>query len=516
MSTRSSIYRAEESRQRLLLLGILAVSTTLLFFNLGAKSMWIDEYNNVDIASAPDLGAVTQAVLRGFQRQPPLYFWLLHLWIRIAGTGDATVRVPSALMGLASVLLLFLLARQFNRSEAGLIAAYLLAISPTFVLYARMARYYLPTLLFSLLSCCLFWRLIYPRNKRGSLGLWAVYTLVNILLLLSSYVAGAALVCQLVLMLQAGTHRLQFKRWLASIGMSGAIAMIWFVYALPYIRNYPLTAADYASGPSAYVIKLAYPFYSFAIGETLFPWRWPAIIGGLAVLSLMLYGIAQLRRQPTLLCFLVTGLAASIILVALSTIWFVVDVPFINIPSRAIFAAPFLYLLIAIGIEDLRSSRLKALSLAVLTLTAASGLVNYYHGNEFHNPIYAVPMREIVARVQREYQPGDVIVSEPDAGFGYYYRFGPQPAPVWYSDTALALLQDKQPERVWLITFGRDATRSVTNEELLEQLVQHYDLDWEEGYVEQDPIYRQLKERLLHRPAYRYKVVVQRYVRGKP
>lgn len=516
-STCCAMHLVYTSRQRLLLLAILAVSAVLLFFDLGAKSMWIDEYNAVDIASAPNLDGTTQAVLQGFQRQPPLYFWLLHLWIRIAGTGDVAVRVPSALMGLASVLLIFLLACEFDRPEVGLIAAYLLAISPTFVLYARMARYYMPTLFFSLLSGCLFWRLIRPRNAQTDPWLWIAYTLTNILLLLSSYVAGASLACHAVVMLiQARQHHLQFKRWLASMLVSGAMALLWFVYALSYIRSYPLTPADYASGLSAYAIKLAYPFYSFAIGETLFPWRWPAILSSLAVFILVFYGVKRLCHQRMLLSFLVIGLGASIILVVLSTIWFVVDVPFINIPSRAIFAAPFLYVLMAIGIDTLPSSTCKTISLAVLTVSAASGLVNYYRGNEFHNPIYVVPMREIVTRVQNECQLGDVIISESDTGFGYYYRLGSQPIPLWYSDTALALLQANLPRRAWVITFGRDATRSVTNEELLEWLDQNYNLDWEEGYVEQDPVYRQLKERLLHRPAYRYKVVLQRYVRDKP
>ena len=499
-----------------LLLGVLVIAAILLFFDLGAKSMWIDEYNSVQIAARPSLSTVTQGVLEGFQRQPPGYFWLLHLWIRLAGTGDAAVRVLSALMGLGAVLLTFMLGRQLDQPDVGLSASYLLAISPTFVLYARMARYYLPTLFFALLSCCLFLALTGP-PRRNRFSLWALYILANVLLMLSSYVAGAVLLCQLVTVpFRSRAERSQLTPWLAGLIVSLAVVAAWFVYALPSIAGYPLAPADLAGGLSGYAVKLVYPLYSFAVGETLFPWRVPAILGGLAALALFLLGMGRLRHRGFALPLVVTGLVASVALVVLSTVLFVVDVPFVNIPSRAIFALPFLSIAMAAGIAAVPVRWLRWVCIALLMLCAVAGLSNYYRGLEFHNPIYAVPMREVVARVRAECRAGDVIVSEFDTGFGYYYRRTDQPVPLWATDTALPSLQTEHPGRVWLVTFGRDATRSTTDEALQEWLWQEYELAWEEGYVEQDPLYQTLKEKLLHRPAYRYKLLVQRYERGRP
>jgi 4-amino-4-deoxy-L-arabinose transferase-like glycosyltransferase len=499
-----------------LLLGVLVLSAILLFFDLGAKSMWIDEYNSVQIAAKANLYAVTQGVLEGFQRQPPAYFWLLHLWTRVVGTGDAAVRVLSVLMGLGAVLLTFVLGRQLDHPDVGLVASYLVVISPTFVLYARMARYYMPTLLFGLLSCCLFLALTdSPRSHR--FWLCAAYILANVLLMLSSYVAGAVLLCQLATIPFRGKEqRSQLALWLTGLIISVAIVGAWFVYALPSIASYPLAPADLATGLSGYAVKLIYPLYSFAVGETLFPWRVPAILGGLTAFVLFLVGIARWRHRAVTLAFVLTGLFASLVLVVLSTIWFVVDVPFVNIPSRVIFALPFLSTSIAAGIAAVPTRWLKLVCIALLTVCAMAGLSNYYRGLEFHNPIYAVPMKEVVTEVRGECQAGDVIVSEFDTGFGYYYRQTDQPVPLWVSDTALALLQAQRPGRVWLITFGRDASRFTTDEQLQEWLQQEYHLAWERGYVEQDPLYRRVKEKLLHRPAYRYKLLVQRYEQGLP
>ncbi len=503
-------------RRAKILLGVLVISAILLFFDLGAKSMWIDEYNNVDIAARSSLNAVTQGVLEGFQRQPPGYFWLLHLWIQLVGTGDAAVRALSVLMGLGAVLLTFVLGRQLDEPDVGLVAAYLLAISPTLVLYARMARYYLPTLLFALLSCCLFLALTGPA-RRNRFWLWVLYILANVLLMLSSYVAGAVLLCQLVTIpFRSKAERTQIKLWLAGLIVSIALVAGWFVYAFPSIASYPLAPADLASGLPGYVVKLVYPLYSFAVGETLFPWRVPAILGGLAVLVLFLVGMGRLRHRGGALPLVVTGLFASLFLVVLSTVLFVVDVPFVNIPSRAIFALPFLSIAIAVGIAAVPARWLRWVCIVLLTICAVAGLSNYYRGLEFHNPIYAVPVREVVAQIRAECRAGDVIISEFDTGFGYYYRQADQPVPLWTSDTALPSLQNERPSRVWLVTFGRDATRSTTDEALQEWLWQEYQLAWEEGYVEQDPLYQRVKEKLLHRPAYRYKLVVQRYEQGSP
>jgi hypothetical protein len=222
-------------------------------------------------------------------------------------------------------------------------------------------------------------------------------------------------------------------------------------------------------------------------------------------------GIKQLRHQPDALLFIVTGLLASVLLVVLSTTVFVVDVPFLNIPSRAIFAAPFLYVLVAVGIHNLSTRALKLLSLGVLTWCAAVGLSNYYRGLEFHNPIYAVPTREIVTQVSSHSRPGDVIITEPDTGFSYYYQRTEQPVTLWSSNTALSQLPSQRPNRVWLITFGRDSTRSVTDTALQDWLRNNYRLAMEQGYTEQDSTYRRVKEWLLHRPAYQYKLLVQEY-----
>ncbi len=116
----------------------------------------------------------------------------------------------------------------------------------------------------------------------------------------------------------------------------------------------------------------------------------------------------------------------------------------------------------------------------------------------------------------RESQAGDVVLSDSDTGFAFYYRRGSQPLP-YQSDTgfeaARTFLEQHQPQRVWLLTFGRDRSRDQAPNELMGWLQQRYTLVREQGYAEQDPSYQHIKATLLNRQVYRYKLLVQLYRR---
>ncbi|MCL5961427.1 MAG: hypothetical protein M1358_19315, partial [Chloroflexi bacterium] len=103
-------------------------------------------------------------------------------------------------------------------------------------------------------------------------------------------------------------------------------------------------------------------------------------------------------------------------------------------------------------------------------------------------------------------------------GFAQYYHPSAGSPPYFRADSEEAvryLVKEKSP-RVWLVTFGRDSTRVGANTlpPLQSLLASDYHLESSKGYVEQDPTYRRFKELLLRRPAYRYKLLVEMYVRN--
>lgn len=70
--------------------------------------------------------------------KPGLYFYLSLPFVAVFGLNEWVVRLPSALLGIGTVLLVFFLAKEiFKNSKVGLIASFLLAISPWHLHFSR-------------------------------------------------------------------------------------------------------------------------------------------------------------------------------------------------------------------------------------------------------------------------------------------------------------------------------------------------------------------------------------------
>jgi len=85
---------------------------------------------------------------------PPLYPLLLKAWMRLAGTGELAVRMPSVWAGTALVPVLAALGRTVGM-RAAVTAALLTAFSPFLLWYATEARMYPLAVLFG--AAAFYW-----------------------------------------------------------------------------------------------------------------------------------------------------------------------------------------------------------------------------------------------------------------------------------------------------------------------------------------------------------------------
>lgn len=109
-------------------------------FRLYSRSdLWLDEALTVDIARLPVGDLLRQLRHDG---HPPLYYLLLHGWMKVFGEGDEAVRSLSGVFGLATIPLLWLAARRYAGRAGATAAVVLLATSPFAVRYATETRMY--------------------------------------------------------------------------------------------------------------------------------------------------------------------------------------------------------------------------------------------------------------------------------------------------------------------------------------------------------------------------------------
>ena len=119
-------------------LAIVILASALRLWNIGAQSLWIDEGIAWRVATQPGLNEAVQAD----PTNPPLYFLLLYLNVRLAGDSEFALRWLSAACGILLVPLIYQLARRLFSPVAGLFAAVLIACSPPLWWASQEARMY--------------------------------------------------------------------------------------------------------------------------------------------------------------------------------------------------------------------------------------------------------------------------------------------------------------------------------------------------------------------------------------
>ncbi|SFK70269.1 Dolichyl-phosphate-mannose-protein mannosyltransferase [Halogranum rubrum] len=159
----------ERFRRTLPLVVVLVAAAGLRLYGLAAESLWTDELVTVEfVAEMTPLELLVQ--IPQVQPHLPLYYLLLDGWIGLAGNTPASMRLLSALFGIAAVVAMYLLGRRLVDHHVGLVAAALLAFSRFHIYYAQEVRMYSLLTLLSIVSFYALVRLRETPTTRHVLG----------------------------------------------------------------------------------------------------------------------------------------------------------------------------------------------------------------------------------------------------------------------------------------------------------------------------------------------------------
>ncbi len=134
---------------------ILILGSLLRFYGLENQSLWNDELSSWKQSSYADLDTVIQkGVIPDVH--PPRYQILLYFIEKYIGNSESILRLPSAISGVLSIFIIFLVGARLYSYKEGLIASTLMAVLWCPVYYSQEARSYAILLLFTLLATY-FW-----------------------------------------------------------------------------------------------------------------------------------------------------------------------------------------------------------------------------------------------------------------------------------------------------------------------------------------------------------------------
>jgi hypothetical protein len=388
-------------RAFLLCLAIL-VAAGLRFADLDRWPLWVDE-----LATLQRLDLTFPEHVAAMRGNHPLYELLLRCWA-FSGSSDARVRVPSAVMGVVSVWLLWLALRRTNR-WAALLAAWLLALSPLHLMYSRIARAYSFAAMLALLNLLAFqWAL----RRRGALPL-LTYVIVTAALIYANLIAVVICIAQGLFILWFFRRRpRRVVRWiLAGLGVAALIAP-WMVYSMPGAVEWGVET-QYTARQFGHWAKAAYLPLTFSLGETVHPLNLKVVIPafvGFGGLMLLAFFRTIRRRRPLMVLLLLQVLAG-----------YGVGLAFDAAASKHLLViVPSYCGLIAFGLAHLSRKHVPwAVLLGILVFgTSVVSDANYFAGREFADADMVTPWREIVATVETEEMPGEKILIgyRPDPG----------------------------------------------------------------------------------------------------
>ena len=184
-----------------LLTVIVAVALALRMWGLEHESFSHPEnfVPGIDVPSwvrRPPNRTTLEGLLRGtlVDGHPPAYFIILLGWVKVVGTSLLAFRLPSALLGAASVWLVYILGRRERSAALGYLTAAMLALHGFHIYWSQLARMYTPLAFVGLLTSLWLYRAVEDGRRRS----YALYFALTVLGLYTQMYAWPLLLAQMV------------------------------------------------------------------------------------------------------------------------------------------------------------------------------------------------------------------------------------------------------------------------------------------------------------------------------
>ncbi len=205
---------------------IVAVAAVLRLWRIGHVPFMHDEFSALSRTGFTNLhDFIEQGILT--DSHPVGVQTFLLFWVKLFGWSEFWVKLPFALMGIASVYLIYWIGRQWFNSKVGLLSAAFFAVSQFTVFYSQLARPYSVGLFFVLLMA-FFWYKIVFEIKKPKIGVYVGFALSAWACSLIQYFS----IAQAGLIFLTGLFFLPKERRKA-YWLSGLAAVVLFAPTLP-------------------------------------------------------------------------------------------------------------------------------------------------------------------------------------------------------------------------------------------------------------------------------------------
>ncbi|MFA5155828.1 MAG: glycosyltransferase family 39 protein [Candidatus Omnitrophota bacterium] len=358
---------------------ICLLGAVLRLYHWNSYGFWYDEAQWMLIVARGLSRAVTETVLL---TKPPLFAIILYFWKQFFTT-EFMLRLVPVIFGIVSVIIIYKAGETASGRKAGLISAFILALSPFHIYYSQELTHYSLTLF---CAVCSFYHLL-KGLKENRWGNWLQFALYNLLGLYTNFVYVFFLFSLNTAALFYCLPRRKdvLKKWLVSQAVILLFVSYWVALFLGAFFHYSYPFAT-SWIPKGSLLRMFQVFRLFNAGYNAASLASHFLV--FLFFPLFFAGIARIFKNNRKMAGVF--LATIFMPVVLAILFSRTAATFTY--RNFIFIMPVYYVCVSIGIAGLR--RLWLPALISYLLFAGSSLINYYH-NVF--PYY---------ENDRFYQPG--------------------------------------------------------------------------------------------------------------
>lgn len=391
------------------LIGKYKVELLFVLLNILLKSVCLTQYN-IDLDEPYTLFYAQQTLPELFsifktENNPPLYFAILHFWVKIFGVGVLSARFLPMLFSSLAVGFVYKLGVRFHDSKTAIGASLLYTFSNLIIMESHEGRVYSLVVLLAVASMYYFYSSIESGAKRRD---FILLTLANILMVYAHFLASLIVVLQVVCVLGIPEIRKTFfKHYLRSLLILG---IAYLPYLFIFFQRFTSTLHNGIHQPDLSFSGVLVSFLgTFGNGF------WSASFFVL-ILVLFLTDWVQKRfknltvfEQMTLGWFWI--LYPMLVVISLK-------LPVLSISKYIIFAVPGFFLAVMVALKYLTEGhvwiRNSLLILSVALMVAGTNL----------NSSLGFESSKVVAHIQKHKTDSTMVVIAPrwiDVVFAYHY-----------------------------------------------------------------------------------------------
>ena len=392
----------------ILIISIIAFGLRL--YHLGACDLWYDEVQSI---------LISKNIL--FDWNPPLYFIILHYWIKLFGVSELALRFPSFIFSTVSIPALFFLGKKIFNSRVALYACLVISLSSFHLWYAQEARPYSLSVFLSIASTYFLYRFL----KEGKIKLGFIYMLFAILGFYSdiTYYYLFLIIAQLLAALVFIRKAIFLKLFL----------IFFVVFSVFLLRlDFFISKLSYIKGgfwiPEPCLMSLLTTIENFNLGYNASVGLYR--LSGPIVLIILISGFLFTRERKewkiNIIFLGILSFLPLLLIFGFSKMFFP-----IYLDRGFIIFSPYYYLLLGLGVDCLRNKHLKKVIVSASLLILLISLSNYYRnlmptGYNHHFGVHLKkPFKPAIRFLGDNFKSGDIILHTNPSSlevFKFYFK----------------------------------------------------------------------------------------------